>query len=270
MPVLDGEATPEILPMMPGDFAKRAEGYPKRFKIYADCIPWSIPFGSYYNHRPVYTAPEVLAGPSYAHPDIVDEHVKGMIRSYFPLLWDRNGLPLNPAGRTGLGGRGLLGKWGTNNAGDPILTCCAPDGTLYLLAIVRGDCKKLAIPGGMCDAGETISQTLQRELSEETAVKAIDMNSGEIVFCGYVNDPRNTDQAWVETIAVHRHIDYDLAMSLPISAGDDAESVFWLQLTPDVINGGMYASHSSLVKKALAKLAIRDKNLAHTVAALHC
>lgn len=30
--------------------------------------------------------------------------------------------PLNPEGRTGLKGRGVLGKWGPNHAADPIVT----------------------------------------------------------------------------------------------------------------------------------------------------
>lgn len=30
--------------------------------------------------------------------------------------------PLNPKGRTGLKGRGVLGKWGPNHAADPIVT----------------------------------------------------------------------------------------------------------------------------------------------------
>lgn len=30
--------------------------------------------------------------------------------------------PLNPIGRTGLRGRGLLGRWGPNHAADPIIT----------------------------------------------------------------------------------------------------------------------------------------------------
>ena len=33
-----------------------------------------------------------------------------------------NGLPLNPNGRTGIKGRGLLGRWGVNHAVDPIVT----------------------------------------------------------------------------------------------------------------------------------------------------
>lgn len=33
-----------------------------------------------------------------------------------------DGRPLNPIGRTGLTGRGVLGKWGPNHAADPIVT----------------------------------------------------------------------------------------------------------------------------------------------------
>lgn len=34
----------------------------------------------------------------------------------------RDGYPINPAGRTGLTGRGILGKWGPNHAADPLVT----------------------------------------------------------------------------------------------------------------------------------------------------
>lgn len=33
-----------------------------------------------------------------------------------------DGYPLNPRGRTGLRGRGRLGRWGPNHAGDAIVT----------------------------------------------------------------------------------------------------------------------------------------------------
>jgi len=33
-----------------------------------------------------------------------------------------NDNPINPFGRTGLIGRGLLGRWGPNHAADPIVT----------------------------------------------------------------------------------------------------------------------------------------------------
>lgn len=34
----------------------------------------------------------------------------------------KEGLPLNPRGRTGVEGRGMLGRWGPNIAGDPLVT----------------------------------------------------------------------------------------------------------------------------------------------------
>lgn len=34
----------------------------------------------------------------------------------------QNGLPLNPIGRTGISGRGVLGRWGPNHAADPVVT----------------------------------------------------------------------------------------------------------------------------------------------------
>lgn len=33
-----------------------------------------------------------------------------------------NGYPQNPIGRTGIRGRGILGRWGPNHAADPVVT----------------------------------------------------------------------------------------------------------------------------------------------------
>lgn len=33
-----------------------------------------------------------------------------------------DGYPLNPIGRTGIVGRGVLGRWGPNHAADPVVT----------------------------------------------------------------------------------------------------------------------------------------------------
>ena len=59
-------------------------------------------------------------------------------------------LPLNPSGRTGLAGRGLLGKWGPNHAADPIVTRLHPaTNQLQMVAIERADqVDASAIPGG--------------------------------------------------------------------------------------------------------------------------
>ena len=77
--------------------------------------------------------------------------------------------PLNPVGRTGMAGRGLLGKWGPNHAADPIVTRFDPSDprVLQMVAIKRKDTGQWAIPGGMVDPPECVSQTLRREFEEE-------------------------------------------------------------------------------------------------------
>ena len=67
-------------------------------------------------------------------------------------------LPRNPIGRTGMVGRGLLGKWGPNHAADPIVTRWKRDSAgnkiftngkplLEFVAIKRKDTGEWAIPG---------------------------------------------------------------------------------------------------------------------------
>ncbi len=68
--------------------------------------------------------------------------------------------PLNPQGRTGLSGRGVLGRWGPNHAADPIVTRWKRDaagdielspetgrGVLEFVSIERKDDGGWAIPG---------------------------------------------------------------------------------------------------------------------------
>ena len=56
-------------------------------------------------------------------------------------------------------GRGLLGRWGPNHAGDPVVTRWAKNTendkkkVLEIILISRKDTGELALPGGMVDAG---------------------------------------------------------------------------------------------------------------------
>jgi hypothetical protein len=53
-------------------------------------------------------------------------------------------------------GRGLLGHWGPNHAGDPVVTRWAKNTKEKILEIIlvkRKDTGELALPGGMVDAG---------------------------------------------------------------------------------------------------------------------
>jgi len=179
----------------------------------------------------------------------------------------RNGFPRNPIGRTGMIGRGLLGKYGPNYAADPLVTRYDPEtGNLQMVAILRKDIGQWAIPGGMVDEGENVSTTLQREFFEEsqnyTGNEKVEMtqkleklfrSGGKLIFTGYVDDPRNTDYSWMETVCVHFHIDDPhLAANLKLVGGDDASQARWLNIDDSEEHfRKLYASHRKMVIQAL-------------------
>lgn len=94
-----------------------------------DCmIPWTYSWPDY--SPPNYTSPHINGKP-WADPDITDpkfqpqwNQLDGAVNraSYNGTYKVVNGVPLNIVGRTGLCGRGVLGRWGPNHAADPIVT----------------------------------------------------------------------------------------------------------------------------------------------------
>ncbi len=161
--------------------------------------------------------------------------------------FDERGRPLNPMGPTGLEGRGLLGGWGANFAADPVVTRTNKDGKLELILINRSDTGQLALPGGMVDAGERVTAAVARELGEETSA-SLDFTNAVPVFRGYVDDRRNTDNAWIESEAYHLHINPEEVSEL--EAGDDASAVSWRVVDENLLNE-LYANHSGMVKRAV-------------------
>lgn len=190
---------------------------------------------------------------------------------------NEDGYPLNPVGRTGIVGRGLLGRWGPNHAADPIVTRWKRDNTgtvevnehtgkaiLQFVAIQRRDSGEWAIPGGMVDPNETVSTTLMREFMEEAlnflemddTEKKVLQNSimefftkGDEIYKGYVDDPRNTDNAWMETVAINFHDEENNVIGkLALKAGDDARNVRWMDINKEI---NLYANHSEFIKKTV-------------------
>lgn len=263
----------------------------KRFVVDISKIDWEVQYKEY--NPPDYTSSTVMKKPIWADEDINEKSRKfafnkndGKVdrRSYNGLYkMSEDGRPLNPKGRTGLKGRGVLGKWGPNHAADPIVTRWKRDNfgefvrnsktkkkILQFISIKRRDNSEWAIPGGIVDNGENVSLTLKREFSEE-ALNHIEMNqherskvndlinqlfaSGQTIFKGYADDPRNTDNAWMETIAVNFHDEDGSSVALlPLSAGDDAGDVAWVDISSQL---NLYADHVSYLED-VAKLRLSD------------
>ena len=75
--------------------------------------------------------------------------------------------------------------------------------------------------------------------------------SGTEIYRGYVDDPRNTDNAWTETTAYHFHCAAELGEKLRLGAGDDARDVTWLDVDMEEERyRKLYGGHRALVDKA--------------------
>ena len=91
----------------------------------------------------------------------------------------------------------------------------------------------------MVDPGENVSATLKREFIEEALNGKIQhseledfFSQGEEIYKGYIDDLRNTDNAWIETVAINFHDeDGGFLAKLNFEAGDDAISVCWVDVS---------------------------------------
>jgi len=251
--------------------------YPKRTPVADRAVPWSARTWRYKPNEFVH--PAVVANASdvkpggWADPATVIDRLTIERRGSYELQrlgleWQYDtttGRPLNPRGRTGMSNRGLLGKWGPNHAADPIVTRWnqnKPGQPLEVVVIERKDTGEWAIPGGMVDPGETVSATLRREFTEEAgnvppskrqrfdalAAKLFAPKNSKVIYRGYVDDPRNTDNAWIETTAMHFHCEQEMGEMLYLEAGDDAARVKWLEVnekSDEYLK--LYASHKQMI-----------------------
>lgn len=147
-----------------------------------------------------------------------------------------------------------------------------PGGVLFqMVAIQRKDTGNWAIPGGMVDDGELVSETLRREFTEEAgaqtdvvaqakfedALDVIFAEGGKELYRGYVDDPRNTDNAWMETTVYLFYIKDDaLASQLTLSGGSDALHARWIDVDAELLAPGvetLYADHKDFLLRALTQ-----------------
>lgn len=180
--------------------------------------------------------------------------------------FDDDGRPMNPFMRTGLRGRLNLLRWGVNQAVDVLVTRWRRDSSgavmerggkrvLEFLAIFQYG--MWSIPGGMVRAGEknvteTQKAVFERKLLRSNAVAEKDrstvrelQNHARQFPQIYSNDPRNTDNAWVETTAAMFHDDTGAITRL--IKFDSSTDMMWLMVHRGV---HLFASHSLLLEMA--------------------
>jgi hypothetical protein len=121
----------------------------------------------------------------------------------------------------------------------------------------------------MVDPGESFTRTLKREIveeaTEESSVLQNALDKGRVVYTGIVDDPRETNNAWIETAAVHAHITAEEAQTIVLRPAVDGEttSSTWVDVTDEVLTS-LYANHGHMITLAMraARLPIRSSTRA--------
>ncbi|XP_062313277.1 transient receptor potential cation channel subfamily M member 2 isoform X2 [Osmerus eperlanus] len=159
-----------------------------RFPVPEEKVSWEVEFN-------VYVPPVYVAGVS-----------EGMTDQAMVVTLDNY---RNPGGRTGVMGRGALNSLGPNLILDPVFTRWQDNkrSVLEFLAVQENE-GQWALPGGPVQLGEPLPERLLsilgRPLYEKLKVK---VSEGRTVYEGYVDDCRNTDNAWLETTVINIHLD---------------------------------------------------------------
>ncbi|XP_047193404.1 transient receptor potential cation channel subfamily M member 2 [Scophthalmus maximus] len=160
-----------------------------RFPVPEEKVPWEVSFSLY---MPAY----------YASEDSGD-HVEG---SESEALDDYR----NPGGRTGIRGRGALGQLGPNMNLDLVVTRQRDSdrSVLEYLAVWDESRGTLTLPGGPVKSADHLPVMLKRTMGKTLYEKiTAKVSEGTKVSEGYVDDCRNTDNAWVENTVLNIHLD---------------------------------------------------------------
>ncbi|CDS42162.1 transient receptor potential cation channel [Echinococcus multilocularis] len=188
------------------------------------------------------------------------------------------GAPLNPMGRTGLLGKGLLPHWGPNHSivivvtqwsrnpksGTPVLR--GNKGVLQVIALERN--KRFCLPWfftdheSRCDYDECVptvvrayfAQRARAVCSEKRAdrlLRRLDKADVTQIFKGYLDDQLNADGGWLETVVLNFHegegrgaqFTDDIFKVFAESAAD--ERVRWIEVAH---NSNLRTSHNYILK----------------------
>ncbi len=234
--------------------AERPRSYPPRQRVLLDESPWPLDCPEY--DPPYHVDASVLeqdrstAATGWADPEDIGR-IKEELAARPAKYRDDDGRPLNPRGRTGIAGRGLLGLWGCNlSVAASVVQANTTTGDLEILLGSNEGQTDLELPKGFVLPGESPDSDIGRVLENE--VGRHPEESGEVVFEGYTYDPRQTDHAWVETHAYLYLVD-DKAVTDSFDPGGHFDEVRWWPLEADTVNR-VPSGQARFIRESITKL----------------
>jgi len=140
--------------------------------------------------------------------------------------YSADGSPLNPHGRTGIEGRGLLGCYGPNYLG--VFALVAANETV--LVIERSDNGAIALPAGYRESSESMLEAATREAREEVIPEHDFSKARRVGGLFMIPDPKTTDNAWLMAGVAADTVEDSSSVSLhPLRA--EVRHAMWLPIS---------------------------------------
>jgi ADP-ribose pyrophosphatase len=237
---------------------QKPSSYPPRLRLLIDEAPWNIACPSY--QPPYHVDAAVLQNDSskqaeaWADPE---DFSKTAARKSLKEVAHRDdeGRPLNPRGRTGIAGRGLLGLWGANHMVEAVVTRINRE--TAALEVLLGKIQEtgaVSLPRDFVARGETTEAALGRTLETSAGFEAQD--SGEILSEGYSYDARQTDHAWIELETRLYHLQPE-SQPTAFRPGAGFTEIEWWPVAPETVNQ-LPPSQARIVREGVRHLMERD------------
>jgi ADP-ribose pyrophosphatase len=253
------------------DFQLRIRGerpavYPTRQRISIDYAPWTVDCDEYdppyFVHDSVKANDTAIVPGGWADPEDFTAIIE-LDRFKDVKHRDAGGRPLNPRGRTGLAGRGLLGRWGANLTTVAVAFRVSDGGeNVDVLLGTKEMNEKLWLPKSFVREGEDGAAAMWRILKAEAGWSP-DTCDATHLLDGYFYDSRQTDHAWVE---VHAFLSLSDFSSAPhdFQPGGDFEEIRWMPVEAKTINR-MPSAEAQFIREAV-RLIERDNVISEAAA----
>ncbi len=203
--------------------------FPDRFEVEDNQTDWSVSVPAYIN-RPYCVTENLIEAMRTGVAE--SENISEIERSFEGFEIDEKGRPLNPQGRTGIGGRGHLYNWGEGITADAVVARHTSNGDELLIIRKPGETKP-GLPGGFVNPGEDVIAAAIRETAEETTVN-VDASVPKFIGRIITRSKRTTDNAWITTNGVFIYPDSFNPNQIP-DGKDDVIEAEWFSLTRELL-----------------------------------
>lgn len=193
---------------------------------------------------------------------------------------DEDRRPINPSSTVGIRGRGSLGKWGVNRASHLIIWRRRLTGAIQILFVRSNSNETFRLPGGFIMGNESAlvsakKHLVSRYVSEFAAIKNVSLPRAQVVCGAYirrwlenllmeagnesvslrgvVNDPRNTDNAWVESTIYFINVPFAILKSADPIDTLKSDGCSWMDLST-ALESNINPMHKDFVLRSFASL----------------